>query len=162
MNNAKQVWTKLARMSQHIPTLTPTVMALITFALTAGSVGDIIACAEIIVKVAKSFSDAIGGASDHRDFIEELSEGLRSLYFLQTFQVNIRSERYEDEARQLFMTVGEYAKTYRKAIEEFRDRYPTTGPWNLIKWLWSGPTDAAALRNKLQTQRQTLFAVVTR
>jgi len=149
MNNAKQAWT-------------PTAMALITFALTAGSVGDIIACAEIIVKFAKGFSDATGGASDHRDFLQELSLALQSLNFLKTFQVNIRSERYVDEATQLFIKVGEYAKTYRKAIEEFHDKYPTTGPWNLMKWLWSGPTDAAALRNKLQAQRQTLFDVVTR
>jgi len=156
MNNAKQAWTNLA-------TLTPTAMALFTFALTAGSVGDIIACAEIIVSVAKGFTDATGGATDHHDFLQELSAALESLYFLKTFQVNIRSERYVDEATQLFMKVGEYAKTCRKAIEEFQAKYPTTtGPLNLAKWLWSGPTDAAGLRNKLQAQRQTLDGFVNR
>jgi len=150
MNNAKQAWTR-----------PPTAMALITFALTAGSVGDIIACTEIIVKFAKGFSDATGGASNHHDFLQELSLTLQSLNFLKTFQVNIRSECYVDEATQLFIKVREYTKTYRKVIEEFQNKYLTTGPWNLMKWLWSGPTDATALRNKLQAQHQTLFDVVT-
>jgi len=53
---------------------------------------------------------------------------------LKTFKVNIRSERYVDEATQLFIKVGEYAKTYRKAIEELPDNWTLESDEVAVEW----------------------------
>jgi hypothetical protein len=129
-------------------------MPVVTWALTAGSVGDIQGLIALLFKLGQALYDANDASSDYKELKKEIDTFCVTLIEVLKVQDSVSSE----------ISVNPLATEIahcRADLQDFLAKHPIQNRWNKIKWAFWGNSAATSLRAILLTHRQTIQLLLT-
>lgn len=142
-------------------------MSPVTFSLTAGSLGDLIAVAQLLVDIGTVIYGSVSeGPQDHRDLMREIDIAHSFIFHLQSRlkdDLGPELDTYRAEVTRLHDEIDKCLVQSLQAMAVFKKTYPDLEAmkkssnfqkvWEVTKWGWNRTTAAATLRQALYTQR---------
>jgi hypothetical protein len=124
------------------------------FAFTVGSIGDFLSIGELIIKLGVTLYKPGEATKDYEELRRELELLCQALGKIEI----CKGQKKSPIAEGCLKAVQVQVAACQKIIEEFLERRssPRESVWNKRTWAAKGENEAAELRQKLSTHRETI------